>query len=81
MPDRCLVPLKRAAASVRQTVRSVGMSGTIAGMRLGTSIADEMREEHRRRVLGERSTDQGAGKRRGEGMFLANHLGFDPTTS
>jgi hypothetical protein len=29
-----------------------GMSGTIAGMRLGTSIADEMREEHCRRVLG-----------------------------
>src|SRR6516164_2361379 len=40
-PDRCLVP----AASVRQTVRSVGLSGTIAGMRLGTSISDEMREE------------------------------------
>ena len=28
-----------------------------------TTIADEMREEHRRRVLGQSSTDQGGGKR------------------
>jgi hypothetical protein len=31
---------------------------------IATGIADEMREEHRRRVLGEQLTDQGGGKRR-----------------
>jgi hypothetical protein len=44
-------PSKKSRRISRQTVRSVGMSGTIAGMRLGTSVADEMREQYRRRVL------------------------------
>jgi hypothetical protein len=41
-----------------------------------TSIADEMREEHRRRVLGEIAIDQGGGKRRGV-IYSATPLGSD----